>query len=109
MVFNCKMCGGNLEITEGMRICKCSYCDSYQTIPDISGEKKLNLFNRANKLRFDCQFDRAYDVYSEIVSIFPNESEAYWGLCLCRYGIEYVTDPDTGKKSPPVTERLLRG
>lgn len=100
MVFNCKMCGGNLEITEGMRICKCSYCDSYQTIPDISGEKKLNLFNRANKLRFDCQFDRAYDVYSEIVSIFPDESEAYWGLCLCRYGIEYVTDPDTGKKIP---------
>src|SRR5699024_3258027 len=28
------------------------------------------------------------------------EAEAYWGLVLCRYGIEYVDDPSTGKKIP---------
>ena len=28
------------------------------------------------------------------------EAEAYWGLVLCRYGIEYVNDPATGKKVP---------
>lgn len=31
---------------------------------------------------------------------FPEEAEAYWGLVLCRYGIEYVDDPATGKKVP---------
>ena len=100
MVFNCKMCGANLEIVKNMRICKCSYCGSYQTIPDISTENRLNLFKKAHRLRFDCEFDKAADAYREITDIFPEESEAYWGLCLCRYGIEYVDDPKTGKKIP---------
>ena len=30
----------------------------------------------------------------------PEEAEAYWGLVLCKYGIEYVDDPATGKKIP---------
>ena len=94
------MCGASLDISKGMRICKCSYCDSYQTIPDISGENRLRLFKQANKLRFECEFDKASDAYREITEIFPEESEAYWGLCLCRYGIEYVDDPKTGKKIP---------
>ena len=31
---------------------------------------------------------------------FRQEAEAYWGLVLCKYGIEYVDDPATGKKVP---------
>ena len=31
---------------------------------------------------------------------FSDEAEAYWGLVLCKYGIEYVDDPATGKKIP---------
>ncbi|MBR1592325.1 MAG: TIR domain-containing protein [Ruminococcus sp.] len=100
MVFNCKMCGANLEIIKNMRICKCAYCGSYQTIPDISTENRLNLFKKAHRLRFGCEFDRAAEAYREIIDIFPEESEAYWGLCLCRYGIEYVDDPKTNKKIP---------
>ncbi|MDE6034336.1 MAG: toll/interleukin-1 receptor domain-containing protein [Ruminococcus sp.] len=100
MVFKCKMCGANLDVTAGMRICKCEYCDSVQTIPDLSSEKKLQLFNRANALRFACDFDRAGDVYRDIIADFPEEAEAYWGLCLCKYGIEYVVDPETQNRIP---------
>ncbi|MDE5834477.1 MAG: toll/interleukin-1 receptor domain-containing protein, partial [Ruminococcus sp.] len=82
------------------RICKCDYCDSVQTIPDLSSEKKLKLFNKANALRFACDFDRAGDVYKDIVTDFPEEAEAYWGLCLCKYGIEYVVDPETQNRVP---------
>ncbi|MDY3905677.1 MAG: TIR domain-containing protein, partial [Lawsonibacter sp.] len=39
-------------------------------------------------------------VYESIVAEFSEEAEAYWGLVLCRYGIEYVDDPATGKKIP---------
>ena len=39
-------------------------------------------------------------MYESIVADFPTEAEAYWGLVLCRYGIEYVDDPATGKKIP---------
>ncbi len=47
-----------------------------------------------------CEFDKASGVYEAIVADFPEEAEAYWGLVLCRYGIEYVDDPSSGKKVP---------
>ena len=98
--FKCKMCGGDLHIAEGSTTCECEYCGTNQTVPSADNEKKMNLFNRANRLRFASEFDKATGVYENIVSEFPEESEAYWGLCLCKYGIEYVDDPVTSKKIP---------
>lgn len=99
-ILKCKMCGGNLAVEEGMMVCECEYCGSKQTVPNIDDEKKINLFMRANRLRVACEFDKAFGVYESIISEFPDEAEAYWGLILCKYGIEYVDDPKTGKKTP---------
>ena len=106
-VFKCKMCGGSLEVTEGMTVCECEYCGTKQTLPAFDNEKKINLFNRANRLRYKCNFDGADSIYQSIVSEFPNESEAYWGLCLCKYGIEYVEDTLTGHKIPTCHRTLF--
>ena len=99
-VFKCKMCGGDLSYIENSTICECEYCGAKQTLPNSDNEKKINLFNRANRLRMDSEYDRASAVYENIVAEFPDEAEAYWGLCLCTYGIEYVDDPLTGMKIP---------
>jgi hypothetical protein len=94
------MCGGDLNITEGMTVVQCEYCGTTQTVPSADSEKKVTLFSRANRLRFGCEFDKASGVYESIIAEFPEEAEAYWGLILCKYGIEYVDDPATGKKIP---------
>ena len=99
-IFKCKMCGGDLEVADGNCVIKCEYCETTQTIPSVDNEKKLNFFNRANRLRMNSEFDKAASIYESIVAEFPEEAEAYWGLCLCNYGIEYVDDPATGKKIP---------
>lgn len=99
-VLKCKMCGGDLIIIEGQTVCECEYCGSRQTVPTLDNEKKITLYTRANRLRSMCEFDKAYSVYESIVADFPEEAEAYWGLVLCKYGIEYVDDPTTGKKIP---------
>ena len=99
-IIKCKMCGGDLTVAEGASIAECEYCGTMQTVPNQDNEKKLTLFSRANRLRLACEFDKASGVYENIVSEFPEESEAYWGLVLCCYGIEYVDDPTTGKKVP---------
>ena len=99
-VFKCKMCGGDLDIKEGLNVCECEYCGTKQTIPALDNEKKLNLFNRANRLRFNSEFDKAATIYENIIAEFPEEAEGYWGLVLCNYGIEYVDDPATAKKIP---------
>ena len=99
-IFKCKMCGGDLEVAEGVNITECEYCGTKQTVPTADNEKKVNLFNRANRLRIGGEFDKAAAIYESIVAEFPEEAEAYWGLCLCNYGIEYVDDPATAKKIP---------
>lgn len=99
-LFKCKMCGGNLEITDDMTVCECEYCGTKQTVPKTRDDVLSNLFNRANNLRIKCEFDKAQEIYDKIVSSEPFEAEAYWGLVLCKYGIEYVEDPTTFKKMP---------
>ena len=96
----CKMCGGDLELTPDVTVAECPYCGTKQTVPNADNEKKMTLFSRANRLRFNCEFDKAVGVYETIVAEFPEEAESYWGLVLCKYGIEYVDDPATGKKIP---------
>ena len=99
-VLKCKMCGGALDVKEGATVCECEYCGTLQTVPGADNEKKMNLFARANRLRAGNEFDKAFGVYESIVADFPEEAEAYWGLILCKYGIEYVDDPGTGRKTP---------
>ena len=99
-IIKCKMCGGDLLLEEGSTVCECEYCGTRQTVPSADNEKKLTLFSRAGRLLRGCEFDKAAGVFETIVADFPEEAEAYWGLVLCKYGIEYVDDPATGKKIP---------
>ena len=99
-IIKCKMCGGDLVLTAGSTVAECEYCGTRQTVPVADSEKKMMLFARANRLRASCEFDKAAGIYEAIVAEFPQEAESYWGLVLCKYGIEYVDDPATGKKVP---------
>ena len=99
-IFKCKMCGGNLEVTSDTSVVTCEYCGTYQTISKSRDEVVSNLYNRANDLRIKCEFDRAEQTYEKILEQDNTESEAHWGIVLCRYGIEYVEDPKTGKRIP---------
>lgn len=99
-IFKCKMCGGALEISEGATIAECEYCGTKQTVPNAMDENLQNIFNRANTLRIKSEFDKAEKLYEKIIESDSTQAEAYWGLILCKYGIEYVDDPATFKKVP---------
>ena len=99
-VLKCKMCGGDLDVSEGASIIKCDYCGTNQTIPIIKDEGLQNLFNRANTMRIKCEFDKAEKLYEKIIQTDESQAEAYWGLILCKYGIEYVEDPKTFNRIP---------
>ncbi len=97
-VYKCKMCGGSLEPAQSETVCRCGYCGTVQTLPQTDNEKLRQLFDRANSFRLKNDFDSAAMVYENIITEYPEEAEAHWGICLCRYGIEYVKDPRTGKR-----------
>ena len=75
-IFRCKTCGGQLEITEGETVCKCEYCGNTQTLPKTRDDNIANLFNRANDLRLNGDFDRAQDIYETIVIHTPSDADA---------------------------------
>ena len=99
-VFKCKMCGGELNINPGDTVVTCEYCGTTQTIPYLDSDKKARLFNRANEYRLNNEFDKAYSSYETIINEEPEEAEAYWGLILSEYGVEYVEDPTSHKRVP---------
>lgn len=101
-LFKCKMCGGELEVQQGMTICECPYCGTKQTLPNLNDEKRLSLYDRANHFRRNNEYDKAMDIYEKILEQDKEDAEAYWSIVLCRYGIEYVEDPTTHKRIPTV-------
>ena len=98
--YKCKYCGANLEYIEGKSTIKCLYCDSWNTISTTSDADLQNMFSRADSLRSFCEFDKGEKSYEHILEMAPTDAEAYWGLLLCKYGIEYVLDPETNKRVP---------
>lgn len=101
-VLRCKMCGGTMEIDAKQSVAVCQYCGTRQTLPRLDSERIAGLYERAELLRRGNDFDKAAEVYEQIVSLAPNDAEAYWSLVLCRYGIEYVEDPASHRRVPTI-------
>jgi len=94
------MCGGNVIVSGVNAIGICENCGSTITVPTIDDERRANLFNRANHFRRQGDFDKALAAYEIILSENNDLAEAHWGAALCRYGVEYVEDPDTHNRIP---------
>lgn len=95
--YNCKSCGGVLNITGS--ICVCDFCGSSNIICSDT-IKYINPLNRANKLRQECEFDRAFKLYDDILAQNSPAADILWNQTLCDYGVEYVKDPASGKYIP---------
>ena len=67
-IIKCKMCGGSLEVQEGMTVCECEYCGTQQTLPKLDDERKINLYDRANHFRRNNEYDKASNIYEQILN-----------------------------------------
>ncbi|HOF69249.1 MAG TPA: CDP-glycerol glycerophosphotransferase family protein, partial [Ruminococcus sp.] len=68
--------------------------------------KKAKLYERANQMRRQNEFDKASVLYESILNEDTTDAEAYWSLVLCKYGVEYVEDPESGKRIPTCNRTL---
>ena len=100
--FKCKMCGGTIEFEQGATVGVCDSCGTKQTLPRLDDDRRANLYDRANHFRRNNDFDKAMGIYEQILNEDTTDAEAYWSLVLCRYGIEYVEDPQSRKHIPTV-------
>ena len=99
MRMKCKMCGGELPYQEQATVVECLFCGSWQTVTTTNDKRLRETFERANAFRRKNEFDRAAEEYKKVLEQ-TDDAEAYWGSILCKYGIEYVKDPKTGRMIP---------
>ena len=99
-VFKCKICGAPLDVSAGATICKCKFCGNTLTLPKTESASAKKLFIHANDLLRQCEFDKAEGVFEKILEEEYEEAEAYWGVILCKFGIEYVKDHKSGVYLP---------
>ena len=94
-IIKCKMCGGDVRLGEDKTFGTCEYCGCTMTFPKVSDEQRAAAFNRGNHFRRIGEFDKALAVYERILAEDDADAEAHWCCALCRFGIEYVEDPNT--------------
>ena len=87
-IIKCKMCGGDIVLSEDKSIGTCDSCGSTMTLPRIDDEQRAAAFNRGNHFRRIGEFDKALAVYEHIVEENEADAEAHWCCALCRFGIE---------------------
>lgn len=98
----CKCCGAALDVKGSATVCRCSHCDVLQTVPRLDIDEKAILWERADKLRRAGEYDRAEGLYRELLAADDSEPEIYWCIMLCRYGIEYVEEHGSRKRTPTI-------
>lgn len=107
MVFKCKICGGSLNVKQGERIAECEYCGVMQTIPSFIEPKTQEIYDRAGAYLINNEFDKAENLYNQILFDNKQDADAYWNVLMCRYGVTYVKDPASGQYIPTCNRTLF--
>lgn len=95
----CYNCGGDVFISPGGRIGICLSCMAEIPLPKENFVLK-DACSKANEYLSESRFDKALQMFQDILVQEPTESAACWGMALAYYGIEFVADPLSGEMLP---------
>lgn len=100
MQLKCKICAGDMTVDRVTGIAICDYCGTKQTLPQFTDESSELLYNRGNSYLMHNEFDKAENIFNQLLSINPQDAEIYWDLVMCKYGVNFVKDSKSGKYIP---------
>ena len=106
MTYKCKICGGNFNIEYGQKVIECAYCGVKQTVSVFNEPNIQEIYNRANAYLTNNEFDKAENLFLQILFDNKQNADAYWNVLMCRYGVSYVKDPANGKYIPTCNRTL---
>ena len=93
----CRSCGGELDRQGNYYVCR--FCGNKWM---IDAAEDVHVVDRANAwaaLR-DCDFEKAAELFENIIFKDKNNHEAHWGRALALAGIIYVTDFHESRRVP---------
>lgn len=99
-ILKCKICGGSLAFKESQKIVICEYCGTKQVLPLFSDDSAQMLYERGTNYLRQNEYDKAENIFTQLISLSPSDPEIYWNLVLCKYGVTFVKDAASGKYIP---------
>lgn len=90
----CKNCGAPLNASRALNgVLECEYCGSAFTLPkeETASGAIEQLKIAANELDL-CRFDDAFASYRKAAELDENEPEAYFGMALSEFRVQYLKD-----------------
>ena len=103
----CKTCGEPLSFAMARGgIVKCSTCDSVFTLPKNNADQKVLDFLSQGEHDLDTsKFDDAYSAYAKAAELDPTEPEAYWGMALADFKVQYLKD-EVNRRLQPICHEM---
>lgn len=90
----CPSCGASIDvnkITNG--VVQCDFCQSYFTAYKEKPSPAALAFLRQGEHNLDtCKFDDAYTAYAKAAELAPSEPEAYFGMALASFKVQFLKD-----------------
>lgn len=99
-VLRCLQCKGEIALEENSLIGRCLACGSIYYFKGEKNSKIISLLNQANISRLRGDYDGAILAYQIALKEDETDADAYWGILLSKFGIEYIEDARTGKFIP---------
>lgn len=99
-VLQCLKCKGQIVLEDGGQVGKCASCDTAYYFKAEKNARVISLLNQANFSRLRGDFDGAILAYQIVLKEDETDADAYWGIALSKFGIEYVEDERTGQIIP---------
>lgn len=92
--YKCKNCGALLNLNSAANgVISCEYCNSSFTLPKKDADDKLLGYLAAAERNITLgKFDDAYELYRKASEYDSTEPEAYFGMAIANYKIQYLKD-----------------
>ena len=99
-VLRCVQCKGEIALEENGLIGRCLSCGSVYYFKTEKNSRIVSFLNQANISRLRGDFDGAILAYQIALKEDETDADAYWGIALSTFGIEYIEDPRTKQFIP---------
>ena len=97
----CKQCGAPLDIRKAVgSVLECENCGTTHTLSRSTDASAVAYLQIGEHELDVCRFDDARDAYAKAASIDKNESEAYFGMALSEFKVQYLKDTVENRLQP---------
>ena len=98
----CRNCDAEIDVSKAFGgVVKCAFCGSVFTLPKPEQDSRVLSQLGIGQNELDCcSFDRAYTAFSKAAEWDESEPEAYFGMALADFKVQYLRDSVNNRLQP---------